>query len=31
MRKMKMYMIVTMVISGVTLLLVGNMSGLFGG
>jgi len=31
MRKMKMYMIVTMVITAVTLLLVANMSGLFGG
>lgn len=31
MRKMKMYMIITMVISAVTLLLVLNMSGLLGG
>jgi len=31
MRRMKMYMIITMVITAVTLLLVANMSGLFGG
>jgi hypothetical protein len=31
MRKMKMYMIITMVITAVTLLLVLNMSGLLGG